>query len=491
LRIRSFRTRLILWNTLLLSASFMALGLALTYINGLRLERNIDRELLEQVSATGRRGPPPNQPFPLGPPVQPGRPMLDGPGGPPPPGGMGRPPGEDLYLDAAIAARIRRPLFFGRDGRSVGPFPDEPPFEASALAAAYRGERVLTTSQLEGRPIRVASGPWMRGGDMMGAVQIARDLSDLGALRSEQLRTLLFFLPIAVVLAAVGGLFMARRALRPVAALTAAATEISATDLERRLPAEGDDEIAKLALTFNAMLARLGLSFQEREQAFAELQRAYESQRRFAADASHELRTPLTRLQIATSSALGEAATEQDRDQALRTANEAAQAMSRLVGELLTLSRGDAGQLARRRERLDLRLIVSEALEQSSVVAATEFADAAVTVESDPDQLRRVALNLLENAERHGGGAPIFVSVRAEGGEALLEVADQGPGIPPEHLPHVFERFYRADTARTSDGGVGLGLAICKSIVEAHGGRIEIHSKAGSGVVARVWMPLA
>ena len=270
-----------------------------------------------------------------------------------------------------------------------------------------------------------------------------------------------------------------------------ATAAIGAGDLERRLEVRGEDELAEVARSFNEMTENLARAFAAERASYRALEDAYEGQRRFTADASHELRTPLTRLQVATSGALASNDPERNRH-ALEIADAAATSMSNLVRHLLTLARADAGQLHLRMEPLDLRVIVAAAVDEVGREVHLELPPEPVTLAGDEDHLRRVLANLLQNACRHTPpDAGITVSLAVEDERVSLTVEDQGEGIEAAHLPHVFERFYRADAARTgSDSGAGLGLAICKSIVEAHGGQISIESSLGRGTRVRIMLPL-
>jgi signal transduction histidine kinase len=202
----------------------------------------------------------------------------------------------------------------------------------------------------------------------------------------------------------------------------------------------------------------------------------------------------LTRLKLATSAALAEKTSPEEMRQALVAADRAATSMTRLVQQLLTLARADAGELGLRPEPVDLRVVVAEALEGLTIGRPVDsaFADRPVMVRGDAEHLGRVVANLVENAARH---TPAEGTIRIEtvrsGNEAVVAVRDTGEGISAEHLPHLFERFYRVDAARARrDGGSGLGLAICKNLVEAHGGRLEIESSPGVGTTARAVFPL-
>ena len=294
-----------------------------------------------------------------------------------------------------------------------------------------------------------------------------------------------------LALAIVGGWLLAGRALRPVDRVTATAAAIAAGDgsaasLATRLTVPASrDEIARLAATFNAMLDRLEASFR--------------AQQRFVADASHELRTPLTAIrgnvevlarQIA---ALGSAPSGTPRDGDFQAALDDIQResarMGRLLDELLFLAREDATVIANYRigsVRLDE--VARDAGRTAAALATGQAVDviapAPVTVEGDADRLHQLILILLDNGLRHtapGGRVTVAVTPLAAG-SVRLTVDDDGEGIAPEHLPHLFDRFYRADGARGRDtGGTGLGLAIARAIARAHGGEIAVDSRPGDG----------
>jgi heavy metal sensor kinase len=291
----------------------------------------------------------------------------------------------------------------------------------------------------------------------------------------------------AAVLAAglAGGWVISARILRPVAAISATASAISATNLSERIDAgKVDRELAELAGVLNAMFDRL--------------EAAFERQARFTADASHELRTPLAILRSHAELALSRPRTPDEYRETVETCLGATRRMTALVEGLLTLARADAGKLELRRQPVDLRHVVEEGValfeplaEGRGVSLAASLAPANVT--GDPDRLGQVLTNLLSNAvqyNRPGGAVRVELGVAAA--EAVLSVSDTGCGIPEGDRPHIFERFYRVDKARSrASGGNGLGLAICKSIVEAHGGTIGFETKPGQGSTFWVRLPCA
>ncbi|MBC8064834.1 MAG: HAMP domain-containing protein [Chlorobia bacterium] len=392
-------------------------------------------------------------------------------------------PPRGLDTEGFRIANLRRPRHFNVKIESLSQ-PGDVPFDLKAVNAVIRGKSpIYTSGSFEGERIRVFTMPWLEGNEVRAVVQVARETRDLDRLWQSQTLTLVIFLPCALVVAALGAIFLTNRAMRPIGTMRDAATAISGTNLSERIPIQGQDEFAELGESFNSMIGRL-------EKAFTDLQLAFEQQRRFTADASHELRTPLTRMKLSTSAALEPGANEADRLEALRVADEATEGMNRLVNQLLLLARADAGQLAFQRERSDLRVIVSEAIEQvlkpDSIELNVDFPDRAVYAEVDPEAMRRVFINLLENAYRHAMEGKVAVAIRDEKSPEVV-VADTGEGIAPEHLVHLTERFYRVDSSRTGGtGGSGLGLAICKTIVEGHGASLKIESKPGEGTQVSV-----
>jgi heavy metal sensor kinase len=285
------------------------------------------------------------------------------------------------------------------------------------------------------------------------------------------------------VLALGGGWFLATRALRPIARISEAASTITARDLTRRIDvAHTESELGRLARTLN--------------ETFDRLQTGFDQQARFTADASHELRTPLSLVLSQAELALMKERSAEEYREALQSVNRAALRMKAVVEGLLTLARADAKQLTLAKEPVALAALVEETaamlgpLAAQRKVAVTVHAQPA-TVSGDRDRLRDAVSNLISNAVRYtpeGGRAD--VSIVAEGAHAVLKVADTGIGIPEKDRPHIFERFYRVDQARSRDkGGSGLGLAITKWVIEAHGGTISFTSEEGKGTTFTVRLP--
>ena len=303
----------------------------------------------------------------------------------------------------------------------------------------------------------------------------------LAALRA----VLLISIPLTLVLSAGGGAFLVRRALKPVDQLTEAAREIEEADLSRRVSVRSNDEIGRLACTFNAMLGRL--------------ERAFHRQRQFTDDASHELRSPLSVIEAEATMALRKERSADDYRDALGIIVDESATMKRLIDQLLTLARGDAGEEALDAAPIDMGHVAEETVytmrplaeEKGIALEHVSHVSGPLFVFGDETQLRRVLANLAENAIRHTDkGGEIRIDSRHEEHDIVWEIVDTGSGIAAEHLPHVFERFYRADKARSrASGGSGLGLAICQQIVTRHGGTITVASEEGVGTSFQVRLP--
>ncbi len=308
----------------------------------------------------------------------------------------------------------------------------------------------------------------------------------------------LFHGTLALLVAAIGGYWLAGKALRPVKMITRTANEINATDLRRRLHLKRRDEFGELAATFDQMLARLEAAFKRQTQ--------------FTADASHELRTPLTIIDLEINRALTQLERPEEYRQILEQIQAENEQMTYIVNNLLTLARADTGQLVLQREVVDVSDIALACVErllslaQQSHITLSTGPLPELLVCGDPQYLSRMFMNLIENAIKYtsGIGTRVHVELACEQERwAVVRMQDDGPGIAEEHLPSLFERFYRVDKARArkieqtsvapgkqDPGGTGLGLAIVQWIVQAHGGEVGVESKPGSGSVFQVRLPL-
>ncbi len=341
--------------------------------------------------------------------------------------------------------------------------------------------------------MRVASTPVLSAPQVY--VQYARDTSGL----DKTIGRMWLFLGGGVLagtaLAALAGVAIARRAMRPIAALTAAAGEIASTrDPSRRLPIPPtDDEVAELARTLDQMLAEL-------EAARAETQQMVTAQREFVADASHELRTPLTSVLanlelLATTLPDSAGADPGEAREMVESARRSAQRMSRLVADLLLLARADAGRSATWRS-CDLAEIAEDAIVEALPIADGREIDSdlagPVPVEGSADELHRMVANLIDNAIRHTpSGTRINVRVATDNGSARLEVSDDGPGLPEGAGDQIFERFVRGSGPAdlSSDAGIGLGLAIVQAVARSHGGTVAAGTSPSGGARFSVEFP--
>jgi heavy metal sensor kinase len=291
---------------------------------------------------------------------------------------------------------------------------------------------------------------------------------------------------VPVTLALSGGLgyLLARKALKPMEQLHRQTAQITAERLDRRLPVPNPgDELGHLAQTINAMIARL-------ERSFGEV-------RRFTADASHELRTPLTAIRTEAEVALRKSLTPAEHQGLLGSILEECERLTRLTDQLLDLAREDVNALRQPLEPLDLAALLNRVVDtmrpvaEAKGLALRQECPGSLWVRGDGTRLRQVFYNLLDNAIKYtpeGGTVEVWLGRRD--GSAVAVVRDTGIGIPAEHLPRVFDRFYRVDRARSrTQGGTGLGLSIVQSIVAAHGGRIEIASTPGEGTTCTVTLP--
>jgi heavy metal sensor kinase len=282
-----------------------------------------------------------------------------------------------------------------------------------------------------------------------------------------------------------GGWLIASRAMRPLKDISATASRISGGNLSERINvADTENELGLLAGVLNSTFARL--------------EAAFDQQKQFTADASHELRTPIAVLVSETQTALARPRTAGEYRETIEACLDTAQQMRRLTESLLELARFDAGQERIQREPVDLAELARASVELVRPLAADggvqiHCALAPTEVSVDAIRMGQVITNLLTNAIRYNKpGGEVRLSSRVEPGSAILVIADTGQGIAAEDLPHIFERFYRADKARSAaQGRTGLGLAICKAIVDAHSGSIEVASQPGAGTIFTVRLPTA
>ena len=363
-----------------------------------------------------------------------------------------------------------------------------PAMDEALARAAQAGEAYQTVRLASGAAWRVlVTSAVAEERAVVGVLLVAHTLGDTEAALRWSVTLLVTAGPVLLALAVGVGVFLAGRALDPIDRIVRTSEQIGAEDLSRRLHLPpSPDEVGRLAATFDQMLDRLD--------------RAFQRQRQFTADAAHELRTPLALLIAQADAALARPRRAEEYRAALASGREDAARLSQLLNELLTLARADAGELPLDLEPLELNALADDVLLTLAPLAAARGVrlgrpprGPAVPVEADQTRLTQLLVNLIDNGLKYtpAGGA-VTVSVGHTPAAAVLRVTDTGVGIAPEHLPHVFERFYRADKARSrGEGGAGLGLAICRWIAQAHGGDITVASEPDRGTTFTVRLPLA
>jgi heavy metal sensor kinase len=368
---------------------------------------------------------------------------------------------------------------------SSGPAAGALPHDQATIATALDRGEIFQTARVDDEPVRLYTAPVVRGEKVVGFVQVGLSVDDLQETLTAFRWILVLAVPVTLAMASVGGLFLAGRALRPVDGITRAARSISARDLSQRLDLDlPDDELGRLARTFDAMMERLDQAFQR--------------QRRFTADASHELRTPLTVIKGDLSLALARPRDAEAYRRVIAEVDREVDQISRLVERLLALARADAEGFTLDRRLVDLSPLLADLVEQMRPSAEAKGLELTaripleLTASVDVDALTQVILNLLDNGVKYTP-SPGYVGLSAERARSELRigVADSGPGIPAEHLPHIFDRFYRVDPARSRElGGAGLGLAIARELARAHGGDLTVHSVPGEGSTFTLRLPL-
>lgn len=337
-----------------------------------------------------------------------------------------------------------------------------------------------------GQQVRLYSMVLTESNTHLAIVQVGESLTQLNtALRSVALE-LVLIAPCILLLSALGSYWLASRAFVPIDRLTRTTQQIQAGDLHQRVPVpRTHDEVHRLATTLNEMISRL--------------EEAFKRQRRFVADASHELRTPVAVIRSMTDLALLEEMTPQEFKQVLGNINSEAERLGHLISELLALARSDEGKTILELEPVRLDQIVEGVVSNAEILAMEHHIalhvqiTKPVTVLGDEVRLIQALINLLDNAIIYtNAGGHVTVSVEQKEHTAYLAIHDTGIGIAPEHMPHLFERFYRVDPARvrTDGNSSGLGLAIVEWVIHAHGGSISVESQVGQGSIFLITLPL-
>jgi len=372
---------------------------------------------------------------------------------------------------------------WGGDGKIVATSPSigrlAQPLDAAALKL---GKVIYEYSMLEGARLRVLTVPLQVGGRAIGVMQVAASMGVVDTTRNNLVSIMLGVAVAAVALAALVSWNLLGRELAPLEEVAETVDQINhADDLSRRVPYHGNrqNEIGNLVESFNQTLERL--------------ESLFTSQQRFLADVSHELRTPLT---VIKGNVDLIRRMKQADEESLASIDQEAGRLTRLVGGLLLLAQAESGKLALNIQPVELDLLLTEVFTETRVLAGSKVKvhlneiDQVLT-QGDRDRLKQVLLNLVANAIQYSPqGGEVFLSLKKIGKQARVIIRDTGAGIPAADLPHIFDRFYRAEKARTrsASSGFGLGLSITKWIVEHHNGRIEVASKEGEGTTFIIWL---
>jgi heavy metal sensor kinase len=367
--------------------------------------------------------------------------------------------------------------------------PEDQSFDPSKLTVLTPAEQGLATRVVrspDGNELLIHFLPFVADNGSRFLIEVGTSYGQVEQTLSALSLILLFSLPIFVAAAIGGGYVVITRALTPLGEMTRGAERITSRNLNERLTVVGTgDEVERLSVSLNRMIARLEESFQHIS--------------RFSADASHELRTPLTVLRGELELLLQRRADAEETRETIASALEEVDRLTKIVESLLAISRLDAGEGRMDRGRVDMGELVATTADQMRLLAEDKnislrfVAQEKAEVEGDRSRLKQVIVNLLDNAIKYTPeNGTIQLKVSATNDSAVLEIEDNGAGIPAEALPHIFGRFYRVDKARSRQlGGTGLGLSIVKAICAAHGGKVEAQSKEGSGSCFRVELPLA
>jgi heavy metal sensor kinase len=460
--IKSFRARLTLWYLALFSLLFLLFSLFLHSVMARALQRRLDESLSVEANTAAAL-------------------LAD--------------EFVEMKGDAAVAAsevladlRLSgSTVAFLAGTRLLGSSAPIPPEELNHIVrragANSALHQVLAVPQAGTNGARAAVVRVTMGGQnyLVLAVQPLDEIdADLAVLR----RVLWLAAPLAMVLAAIGGYWLASRNLAPLASMAAQARRITHSNLETRLEVgAAAEELAVLSESFNELLSRLDQSF--------------DHMRRFVADASHELRTPISIIRGEADVALAQDRSAAEYQQALAIVLDESRRLSRLVDDLLNLARADAGRVRLQVSEFYLNDLVAECCRSAQTLAVARGialecpAHDDVAFRGDEELVRRMVMNLIDNAIRYTpAGGRVTAALEVRGGAVSIRIADTGTGIAPDAVAHVFERFYRGDKARSrQDGGFGLGLAIVKWIAESHHGAVELASAPGQGSAFTVTLP--
>jgi signal transduction histidine kinase len=367
---------------------------------------------------------------------------------------------------------------------ALGGSQNKGPLDMESYREAATGVPSAADFESDGRPFRSNSVPVYVNGRVAAVVQAVRSMEPMEAMLQKFDTSLLQLLPIAILVAAGAGTVFVAGAMRPLRILTESAHALKP---DERLPIVGQDEFAGLAVGFNTAFDRTSRAMAKQERALRQLER-------FTGDAGHELRTPLAVIKVSVSRMLAEKRLRLDQRRDLEVVDRAVDRMTKLIADLLLLARQDAGSVGVPRQRVHLLDTIEAALEaapRDDRCPIELHVDSDLRVHGDAAMLERAIANLVANARSYAR-TRVTVETASDGERIDLTITDDGEGIAPDHLPRLGDRFYRPEASRSREqGGVGLGLAIAKGIVEAHGGEMEIRSEVGIGTTVLVRLPAA
>jgi len=367
-------------------------------------------------------------------------------------------------------------------------FTDNIRLEEAELKRLKKGERIIrdyhAAKESRDKMVRVLFYPVFHQDKYIGYLEVGSSLVKLENMKRSLLHIFLIVIPVVLAVANIGGFIIFNKSFSPIILLSNEMKKITAHHLYKRLPdLEGDDEIATLYKAINDMIARLEKSFEQIKQ--------------FSGDASHELRTPLTIMKGEVELALRSERTKEEYQEILVSVLEEIERMTNIVENLLLLAKSEAGEILIDKKEINIKEIVYELCDQLEMFASernvslifNELEDANII--GDKLRLRQVFTNLIVNAIKYNvEGGKVVIKIENSPNGVLVVVEDTGIGIKPEEINKIFDRFYRSDKSRKREvGGAGLGLSICKSIIEAHGGYIDVESEFGKGSKFSVWLP--
>jgi two-component system OmpR family sensor kinase len=477
IRIRSIRTRLTLWYTSLLAATLLLSGVIAYYTTRQTLYENLDNSLKEEIRWLSEFIEPRARRIPLK------RSTLRQQQAP-------RDTTQNEELDDEIWRQIYQHTLLNpnqqiiqildRNGDLLYQSPRRGTWRLPMRNVESGAVHIESLIDEEGQELRVAS-----TSNYYVQIFVAYPLHNLHSILDEMVSTRLYITPVIILISIIGGLILAHQSLKPVDVLTRTAREITAQNLNRRLPSpHADDEIGRLTNTLNDMIARLQASFAQVQQ--------------FSADASHELRTPLTIMRGEIELALRHQRIPKPTRELLHSLHDEAVRLSSIVENLMTLIRSESGRLVLQRESVPLDRLVRDIAVDGRLLAAKKRIAVhverirPVSVTGDPQRLRQLLLNIVDNAVKFTPPrGRVWLSLEQSNGRALISVRDTGVGIPNNELEKVFDRFHRVERdGRDEDQGSGLGLAIAKWIAEAHEGSITVESDERRGSTFTVILPV-